>query len=528
MIKLYAQNSALNLAGPFETMTDVPVKRNRTLPKQGIPSDQLVTLMRGFHKQDKSRWEAGQHSGTVYHGSTTQLALPHRSPSHAHAHPPHTHHTLARRRARATYAPASSGEPEHLKVQDEAFALFSVSNPLHTDVWPSVNKFESEIIAMTASLVNGGDEGVCGTVTSGGTESVIMATKTHRQWAELEKGITEPEIICADSAHAAIDKACDMLRIKLIKIPVDPVTFQADPAKFEAAMSPNTIMLYSSAPNYPQGVIDPIEALSNLAQSKGVGLHVDCCLGGFYLPFLRRLPAHAATVPAFDFALPGVTSMSADTHKYGYATKGTSVVLYRSAELRQHQFFVYPRWSGGLYATPSTAGSRPGALSAACWASLMKLGDEGFLRCTAQIAATVEKFKAAIAATDGLRMLGQPVGMVVAFVSDDFNVYRLADAMASDGGYGLSQCQHPPCVHICFTMRHVHHIDAIIAAVRKCTAALLAAPHDEAEEGKGAAIYGMAASMPKEGVDAMMSSYLAGVTDNGWEEGAPPPGSSKL
>jgi sphinganine-1-phosphate aldolase len=284
----------------------------------------------------------------------------------------------------------------------------------------------------------------------------------------------------------------------------------------------------SSTTQYPQGVIDPIETLSNLAQSKGVGLHVDCCLGGFYLPFLRRLPAHAATVPAFDFALPGVTSMSADTHKYGYATKGTSVVLYRSAELRQHQFFVYPRWSGGLYATPSTAGSRPGALSAACWASLMKLGDEGFLRCTALIAATVEKFKAAIAATDGLRMLGQPVGMVVAFVSDDFNIYRLADAMASDGGYGLSQCQHPPCVHICFTMRHVHHIDAIIAAVRKCTAALLAAPHDEAQEGKGAAIYGMAASMPKEGVDAMMSSYLAGVTDNGWEEGAPPPGSSKL
>jgi hypothetical protein len=227
-------------------MTDVPVKRNRTLPKQGVPSDQLVTLMRGFHEQDKSRWEAGQHSGTVYHGSTTQLALPHRS--RARAHPPYTH-THARRRARATYAPVSSGEPEHLKVQDEAFALFSVSNPLHTDVWPSVNKFESEIIAMTASLVNGGDEGVCGTVTSGGTESVIMATKTHRQWAELEKGITEPEIICADSAHAAIDKACDMLRIKLIKIPVDPVTFRADPTKFEAAMSPNTIMLYSSAPN---------------------------------------------------------------------------------------------------------------------------------------------------------------------------------------------------------------------------------------------------------------------------------------
>ena len=506
-----------------------PTKQNRALPEAGASSELLLSTMRSFHAQDAPRWSGGQQSGTVYHG-----------------------------------------EPEHLAVQDAAFELFSVSNPLHADVWPSVVKFEAEVIAMTAALLGGGEHGarpsVCGAVTSGGTESVFMATKAHRQWAERELGVApfDMEIICADSAHAAIDKACDILRIKLVKIPVDPVTFQADVAAFRAAVRPGrTIMLYASAPNYPQGAMDPIGELGALATEHGIGLHVDCCLGGFFLPFMRRLSGiangraggdfgsgHEASaaeadaaallrasyardgsavpaVPAFDFAVAGVTSMSADTHKYGYATKGTSVVLFHAPSLRDHMFFLFPKWSGGVYATPTTAGSRAGALSAACWASMMKLGREGYMRCTALIARATHEIAAGVGAIPGLRVLVQPVGMVIAFAAAHkpggsggdggreplFNIYRLSDAM-SKRGWGLSQCQHPACLHVCVTLRHAQpgRVQAMLQDMRECTAAILADPGAD-DGGQGAAIYGLASSLPTGELDAMLTGYLGKVLD---------------
>ena len=324
-------------------MAEKPRKVNRVLPERGVADDALLELLAGYKAQDEARWNRGQLSGAVYHG-----------------------------------------EDDHLDTLNQAAGMFSVSNPLHSSTWPSVSKFEAEVIAMTASMLNGGDEGVVGCMTSGGTESILMAAKTHRQWGEREKGITSPEVVCAGSAHAAIYKAADILRLTLIEVPIDPVSCEMDVAAAAAAITPNTVMIYSSAPNYPQGVIDPIAQLSELALRHGVGLHVDCCLGGFVLPFARKLRGN---IPPFDFALPGVTSMSADTHKYGYATKGTSVVLYRSKELRKHQYFTFPRWQGGNYGTPSTAGSRPGTLSAAAWAAMMRLGEEGYLEvCQAPLA----------------------------------------------------------------------------------------------------------------------------------------------
>lgn len=247
------------------------VEKYYRMPTKAMDDDALIQLMTDLAKGEDDKWKDGYVSGAVY-----------------------------------------SGEDDHLAVMNKAYELFSVSNPLHPDVWPSVRKFEAEVISMTASLLNGGNRSVCGTMASGGTESIILATKTHRDWFRAEHGITKPNIIAAVTAHAAIDKACDLLGIKLIKVAVDPVTFKVDVNTVRRKIDGNTIMMYASAPNFPQGTIDDIEELSVVAQKFNVGLHVDCCLGGFVLPFAVQI---GYNLPKFDFELPGVTSMSCDTHK---------------------------------------------------------------------------------------------------------------------------------------------------------------------------------------------------------------------
>ena len=285
------------------------------LPESGMSREEIIGVMKAFVEKEKGKWEEGRLSGGVYHG----------------------------------------GE-EHIDLMNVASSLYAISNPLHIDIWPSLHKFESDIIKMTANIVCGTCDTVCGSMTSGGTESIILAIRAHKAAGEA-RGITNPELIACVTAHAAVNKACEMLGIHLITVPFDPETFEMDVNATRRAISSDTIMIYSSAPNYPSGIVDPIEKLSKLAKKYSVGLHVDCCLGGFILPFGKEA---GFDVPSFDFSNPGVTSMSVDTHKYGYAAKGSSVVLYRNKELRRHQYFTYPKWTGGLYATTTIAGSRPG------------------------------------------------------------------------------------------------------------------------------------------------------------------------
>ena len=272
---------------------------------------------------------------------------------------------------------------EHIDFQNQIYAINSQTNPLHFDVWPSGVKFEAEIVSMTANMLNAdkaGDE-IVGTVTSGGTESILLAMKTYRDRGRAEKGITEPEMIVPTTAHAAFDKASQYFNIKMVRIPVGE-DFRADVQATAAAITPNTVVIVGSAPPFPHGIIDPIEELSELARAHGIGFHTDACLGGFVLPWAEKL---GYPVPPFDFRLPGVTSMSADTHKYGYAAKGTSVVLYRGRALRHYQFYTTTEWPGGLYFSPTLAGSRPGALSAACWAAMISTGEQGYLEATRRI-----------------------------------------------------------------------------------------------------------------------------------------------
>jgi len=386
-------------------------------------------------------------------------------------------------------------------MQNEAYSMFSISNPLHPDVWPSVMKFDAEIVQMTASMVSGGCDTVCGCVTSGGTESILMAMKAHRQWAAQEKGINEPEIVAPQTAHPGLDKACDMLGIKLVHVPVNQKTFKVDAKVLKRYLTPDTILIYASAPQYPHGIIDPIEELSTIAVNHGCGLHVDCCLGGFILPFARKL---GYPIPNFDFGLPGVTSMSADTHKFGYATKGTSVVLYRNGNLRRHQYFTFPNWPGGFYATPSTAGSRPGALLAACWASMMNIGEEGYLEATRQIMDATIKVKEGVKNIKGLKIMGDPIAMIVAFTSDKFNVYVLGDHM-NKRGWSLNSLQYPPSIHLCLTMRTVQSVDRFLKDLEECTELVLQNPGKV--EGGNAPVYGMAAAMPAGPIKEMLETY---------------------
>jgi len=293
-----------------------------SFPKAGRSREDVLDTMRAARDHD-IKWQRGRAFGLVYH--------------------------------------ISEEIDELLK---EAFTMFFSENGLNPTAFPSLRKFESEVVAMTASLL-GGDSNVCGNMTTGGTESLLMAVKTARDWArDHHPEISEPEIVLPDTAHPAFDKAGSYFDVRIVHVPVLE-DFRADVAAMQQAINPNTIMLVGSAPSYPHGVVDPIGELAAIAQERGLLFHTDSCVGGFMLPFIRKL---GYEVPPFDFSVPGVTSMSADLHKFGYAAKPASVVLYRTPELRRKQMFVAINWPGGIYPSPTMTGSRAGGPIAAAWA----------------------------------------------------------------------------------------------------------------------------------------------------------------
>ncbi len=338
---------------------------------------------------------------------------------------------------------------EVTELLKQAYTMFFSENGLNPTAFPSLKKFEAEVVAMTASLL-GGDDRTAGNMTSGGTESILMAVKTAREWARsTTPSNTAPEMILPATAHPAFDKAAHYFSIKAVRVPVGP-DFCADVAAVQAAITPNTILMVGSAPSYPQGVVDPIAELAPVAQERGLLFHVDACVGGFMLPFVRKL---GYPVPDFDFSVPGVTSISVDLHKYAYAAKGASVILYENKELRRHQFFVTTDWSGGIYASPTMTGTRPGGSIAAAWAILNYLGEEGYLDITDTVMKTTVRLRDGINAIDGVQVLGDPAMSVMAIGSDTLNVYEVGDEMTLRGWH-LDRQQFPPSLHL--TVNHAH------------------------------------------------------------------------
>ncbi|MBL8021726.1 MAG: aminotransferase class V-fold PLP-dependent enzyme [Leptospirales bacterium] len=431
-----------------KSFTSYPV-----LPAKRRSRPSILKEIQKMKSMEESRWKEGYVSGAVYHG-----------------------------------------ESDHIAFLNKAYALQSQTNPLHFDLWPSINKFESEIISMTAHMLGATDTGpveerVCGSVSSGGTESILLAMKAYRDYARAKRGITRPNLVVPVTAHAAFDKAAKYFKIKLIRVPVGP-DFRVDIAAMKRAANRNTIAMVGSAPSFPHGAIDPIRELSEFARQRGIGFHTDACLGGFVLPFARKLGYH---VPPFDFSLPGVTSMSADTHKFGYAAKGTSVVLYRGEELRSYQYYTVTDWPGGLYFSPTFAGSRPGGLIAACWAAMLSFGEEGYLEAAKSILQTSHFIKSEIQKMPELHLMGDP-SFVIAFGSDTLDIYKVMDFLTKRH-WNLNGLHKPSCLHICVTLRHTKPGVAkrFIKDLRDAVAHVVKNP---GESGGMAPVYGMAATLP--------------------------------
>lgn len=363
-----------------------------------------------------------------------------------------------------------AGDDVH-QVAEEAYMRFFSENALNPTAFPSLRKFESEVVAMTAGLLNG-DEQVVGNMTSGGTESLLMTVFTAREWARARfPQISTPEIVLPATAHPAFDKAAHYFSLKLVRTPIR-ADFRADVDAMAQAITPNTIMLVASAPSYPQGVVDPVAEIAALAQAHGLLCHVDACVGGMMLPFVERL---GYETPLWDFRTPGVTSISVDLHKYGYAAKGASVILYRNKSLRRYQLFATTDWSGGIYASPTMAGTRPGGVIAAAWAVMNYLGEEGYLRIARAVMQTRDEIKQGVEEIPGLKILSNPDISVMAIASDDLDVYLVADEM-SMRGWHLDRQQFPPSLHMTLHYGHkdissdfLRDLRASVEAVRRPT-----------------------------------------------------------
>jgi glutamate/tyrosine decarboxylase-like PLP-dependent enzyme len=350
------------------------------------------------------------------------------------------------------------GGPSVHEVAEAVALQFLHDNALNTAAFPSLADIQREVCGWTADLLHG--ERAAGFLTSGGTESILMAVKAARERGRAERGIDRPEMVVAESAHAAFHKAAHYFGVRLHKVRVRP-DWRADVAAMAERVNPNTVLVVGSAPQYPQGVIDPIPELSELAASAGASMHVDACMGGFVLPFME-MDGHA--LAPWDFRVPGVTTISADIHKLGYAPKGASVILHRDKELRQYQTFVFDDWLGGLYASPSMQGSRPGLPMACAWAVMRHLGRDGYRRLTKLAIEAREKMVAGIRAIPGLAVLGEPEAQLVAMSAapgSDLDVFSVDDALQRRGWFHDRQ-KPPDTLHSTVSAGNAPVIDAYL------------------------------------------------------------------
>jgi glutamate/tyrosine decarboxylase-like PLP-dependent enzyme len=384
--------------------------------------------------------------------------------------------TLAAKRARdarwregRTFGMVYDGGPEVHAVAEAVALEFLHENALNTKAFPSLGEIQSEVCAWTADLLHG--ETAAGFMTSGGTESILCAVKAARERARAERGIEAPEMVVASSAHAAFHKAAHYFGLRVHKVPVRS-DFRADVPAMAACVNERTALVVGSAPQYPQGVIDPIPALAELAATVGASMHVDACMGGFVLPFAEQL---GYPIAPWDFRVAGVTTISADIHKLGYAPKGASVILHRDRELRRYQTFVFDDWLGGFYASPGIQGTRPGLPMACAWAVMQHLGLEGYRRLTRLTLEARERMVAGVRAIPGLQVLGEPEAQIVAIAAapeGNLDVFALGDALLARGGWFHDRQTPPDALHATVSAGNAPMIEEYLGDLRACAGAL--------------------------------------------------------
>jgi glutamate/tyrosine decarboxylase-like PLP-dependent enzyme len=385
-------------------------------------------------------------------------------------------------------------DDDYYRFLKEAHGTFFSENALNPMAFKSLKKMESEVVRMTADMLNGPDDAV-GTMTSGGTESLLLSVKTYRDLAKRKRPwIRRPNMVMPRTAHPAFEKAAHYFGVKprFARVGKD---YRVDMAHVKKLTDRNTIMLVGSAPQYPHGVIDPIEELGAFAEKKGIPLHVDACIGGFVLPWIEKL-GHA--VPRWDFRVPGVTSISADLHKYGYAAKGASTIVYRSMQFLKHQFFIATDFPGGVYISPSMPGTRPGGAIAAAWAALMKMGEDGYMLHTERALEAIQKLQAGIAKIDGVRVLSRPDATLLPWAGDaGVDTFVIADRM-QERGWLVDRQHRPASVHLTVTSNHLDVVDQYLADLEE--AARWARANPDAKASGEAAMYGMMGKLPLRGL----------------------------
>ncbi|MCP4764199.1 MAG: aspartate aminotransferase family protein, partial [archaeon] len=389
------------------------------IPEKGIPSKELLQNLSDFRDEDVN-WKSGKAFGYVYHATD-----------------------------------------EIKELIRDSYDMFSSTNALNPMAFPSLKQFEAEIASMTADML-GGDTNAVGNVTSCGTESVILAVKTYWDWAHNKKGIKNPEMIVPESIHPSFNKGAHYFNVKTITIPLDD-NFKLNVSDVENAINKNTMLIVGSACDYPRGMVDPIEKLAALAKDHKIGFHTDSCLGGFMLPWLKKL---GYDIPEFDLSVDGVTSISADSHKYGYGAKGTSVLLFKDKSFQKHQYFCHLPWPGGVYAHPTMTGTRPGGVIAATWAAMRHIGEDGYLSLAKKAMETTQRLKDGINAIPEMHVLGKPDMTVFSFGSDTLNPYIIADAMQKRG-WVLDRLQYPACLHVIVNPFHETVVDEFLTTLKE-------------------------------------------------------------
>ncbi|MEQ8485561.1 MAG: aminotransferase class V-fold PLP-dependent enzyme [Pseudomonadales bacterium] len=396
-------------------------------PQSGRPVDEVIAELEAKRAHDV-RWQDGRAFGMIYHGG------------------PGVH-----------------------EAAERAAALYLHENALNTKAFPSLGAIQSEVVGWTAELLNA-PETAAGFLTSGGTESILCGVLAARERAREERGIDDGEIVLAESAHAAFHKAAHLFGLAVRKTPVR-ADWTADVDAMADAVGPNTVLVVGSAPQYPQGVVDPIPDIAALAARVGANCHVDACMGGFVLPFAERL---GRQVPPWDFRVDGVHSISADIHKLGYAPKGVSVILHRTKALRRYQTFVFDGWLGGFYASPNLQGTRSGLPMAAAWAVMQHLGLEGYLALTRQTLENADQMRAGIAAIDGVRVLGEGRFHLIGMAADPaaeapLDTFALGDALLARGWFHDRQGP-PDTLHSTVSNSNTGVIDRYLADLAECVA----------------------------------------------------------
>ena len=396
------------------------------IPQQGLSKEEILATLQAFKSRDMD-WKAGKVWCYVY----------------------------------------DPGE-DPAEVTRQAYLSYLSENGLDPSVFPSVLKVERDVVRATLHLLRG-DSNAVGHLTTGGTESIMLAVKTARDKARAEHPeITQPEMVLPKTAHAAFHKAAHYLSVKPVVVDIDPQTFKVGAQDMERAITSNTILLVASAPNYSQGVIDPIEEIGKIAQGRKLLFHVDACVGGLHLSFMRKL---GYDVPDFDFIVPGVTSISTDLHKYGYAAKGCSVIMYRSKDIRKYQMFACTNTTGYTLINPTVLSSKSGGPMAGAWAVLNFLGEAGYKKIIQEVQEATQKLMDGINAIDGLQVLGKPAMCMFSFKSDVINVYQLADEMNQRGWYIQGQFSTPLTprnLHISVSHGTVHNVEALLKDLREC------------------------------------------------------------